>query len=240
MGNSKGYTYFVLLNSNNAGYGFNGYIDKEGIHRYIERGRDDRGNILYRRFKFTPARRMISIPNSQQDVIKFLREHPECAGSPNGSYNTDENGNKVQNQVWFKEINEGKDAEISIEATERKFEATSAALSLKAPSKGKELKHVALLCGYDGDDRKLALHHILQFAENNPDRFLEIYKDPTKEVQYLIKNGLKKGGYLRKKGFIIYWQEVKLGNSFENAVKRLLDDAELLDAIKEDAKRSGE
>ena len=58
---------------------------------------DQYGNPLYRRFTWTESNRVMSIPNSQADVIEFLRNHPECEGSKNSS-----------GVVVFKEMNQEK------------------------------------------------------------------------------------------------------------------------------------
>jgi hypothetical protein len=232
---TTGFTYFVITNIQNAGYTFTGYTDREGNHRYIAMGENERGNKIYRRFKFSPSQRTLSIPNTQQDVIKFLREHPECQGSPNGHYYPDGRGGQVQVQVCFKEMNEGKDAQLAIDAIEKKAEATSLALSLKHPDNAEELNQMNTLCGGSAQDPSLQLFHVLKYAESSPIEFLNLYEDPSRKVKFIVKRGVQ-AGVLTTKGLMIMWHDVQLGVNSDEACRKLLLDRELMDAVENELK----
>ncbi len=265
---SRGYTYFVWLNPSKASYGFTGYTDKDGEHKYIQRGVDERGSVIYRRFKFNPNKRIMSIPNSQKDVIIFLQEHPECKDSTNGYYRTDKDGKLIQLGVTFKEMNTGKDAGIAIDAISDKVEATSTALQYKKvikdstdpevfsitvkddegndvvkideikkgenTAKLKELEELAVLCGTFVEDSQLQLHTILQYSENNPQRFLDIYNDPSRKARFLINKGIHGSNkFIEKRDFMFYFRDKHIGNDISEAVQSLLKDDKLLAAVEE-------
>jgi hypothetical protein len=239
--NSRGFTYFAWMTPGRAGHGFvASYTDKEGQHQYLSRGKDSLGNTLFRRFKFKPARRIISIPNSQVDVIDYLRDYPDCLGSPNGRYAYDENGKPIQIGAIYKEINEGKDAQVGIEATRDVQKATSEVFRLEDPEKADELKEISVLTGFYKDDPGLQLFHLLEYAKNNPQLFLEKLNDPTRRAKYIISNGLNGANpVLKRKGFMIFWQEVHLGNNFDDAVQKILSDKTLFKGIEDSMKEAG-
>lgn len=244
MLDSRNYTYFVWLHPTNTSYSVSHYTDLEGNHKYISRGEDERGNTLFRRWKFTPSRRTISIPNSQAEVIEHLKNHPRCAKSKNGFYKTGDDGKRIQVGIVFKVMDDGSDAEIAIEAMEIKTEATSKALEYKKraindaePEAIEEMNELALLLGSHTKDPRLQLHHILQYAENNPQKFLDVYNDPNRRARYLIKKGLSsENKYIKKKGFMIYYGDVHLGNDLDQAVQTLMKDKDLMKAIEENIK----
>lgn len=239
---TKGFTYFAWLHPSEASHGFvASFITADGDHDYLTTGENGRGEKLFRRFKFNPSQRVLSIPNSQKDVIDFLRRHPDCDGSPNGHYVTDSDGKTTQVGAVYKEINEGKDAKIGIDAIKTKTKATNHALTLEDPSKADELKEISVMAGYFSNDPGMQHWHLLQYAANSPDRYLEIVEDPTRKAKYIIKSGLYgENAVLRKKGFMIFWQEIHLGNSFDEAVQKILSDKLIMKAIEDALNRAGQ
>jgi hypothetical protein len=239
--NTRGFTYFAWLNPSRAGHGFMAsYTDKEGNHKFLSRGSDTRGSQLFRRFKFSRSRRIISIPNSQVDVIDFLKDYPDCEGSPNGNYAYDAEGKQIQIGAVYKEVNEGKDAKEGIEAIKMVNKATNHALELEDVERADELKEISVLTGYYKDDPGLQHFHLLEYAKHQPENYLEIVNDPTRKAKYIIKSGLNgEAGVLKKKGFMIYWENIHLGNDFDGAVQTILADSELMGAIEEAINRAG-
>ena len=236
---SKGFTYFAWLKPTRAGHGFMAsYTDQNGEHQYLSRGRDSRGDVLFRRFKFKRSKRMISIPNSQADVLEFLRNHPDCEGSPNGVYAYDEHGKPLQIGAVFKEVNEGKDAKQGVEATKIRAKAMTHALGLEDEKRSDELKEIAVMTGYYNTDPGMQHWHLLNYSEANPDDYLDIVDDPTRKAKYVIKNGLQ-GGVLKKKGFMYYWEEIHLGNNFDESVQNILTDKQLFEAIDSAINKAG-
>lgn len=231
---TKGYTYFVLKNPLQANYGFTGYTDKEGRSCFIPRGEDDRGNLIKRKFTFG-RRRQISIPNSQKEVIDFLRNHPNCEGSENGFYVVDSTGKQVQKRIDFVELNHEKDAKVATDAVELRHKAESIAIGLK--DNEEELRSVGINIGCNHDQSGMIYHYVLQFAENNPQKFLDIYEDPSRKAMSVVKEGLNKTNVLRKKGFMILWGDEHLGNDEQSAAKKLSDDPDLMKAIKDENQR---
>jgi hypothetical protein len=221
----RGFTYFILLRPGNAYYGFPAYfIDDDGIEHEIVQGIDQYGNKKYRRFSWNKGNRQIRIPNTQQDVIEFLRNYPECEGSPYAG----------KKKSWFKELNNERDASIALDAKRNRLEAETKALSLE----GEELFEVGILCGSVSDKEGLVRHYIAEYAQNNPDGFMEIINDPVRKPRSIVKKGIN-FGILRKKGFMIFWESIHLGNDIDSATKKLADDPQLLNAIEEAISREG-
>jgi uncharacterized protein (DUF1778 family) len=210
-------TTFVLLNPKLAGFSFNGYLDKDGDTKFITSHKDTNGNPVYRRFKWPRGSRSFVIPGAQKEVIEFFRNSPFCEGSP-----------IAMSKPYFKELDLEKDAELVVEDESRRILAQAAALKLE----GKRLKDVALLCGYDGPSDKLQRQKVLSYAKNSPVVFMELLDSKTLDVEVLFTNGLT-SGILKRKGFLFYFDDVVLGNSKDKVIGRLMEEADLRNAISE-------
>lgn len=219
----KGFTEFLLLNPALAGYSLNGYIDKDGNVQKIISRKDENGNPIARRFKFSYNNRVLRFPNAQKDIINFLRNAPECEGSPNAA--TDAHGRIVQH-FYFKEVNTAADAEKVVENESLRIKAQSAALELK----GQELAQIAILCGCRAPEVGIQRHKVLDYAGSNPKGFLEMLKSPDVESRALIRDAVDVG-VVKKKGLIYMWEDVLLGNDEDSAVQTLMKDKKILDAV---------
>jgi hypothetical protein len=121
-----------------------------------------------------------------------------------------------------------------------KTEAVNHALDLSDPKRADELRELSVMLGYYNSDPGLQHWHVLQRAENDPQKYLELVKDPTRKAKYLIQNGLNGDNpILRRKGFMILWEDVHLGNSFDDAVQKILLDEQLLKGIEAAMNRAG-
>jgi hypothetical protein len=219
------FTYFVLLNNHAAGFSFLAqYYDKNGDNHEIVNSIDQFGNKTYRRFKWTGQNRAIRIPNKQEKEIEFLRNHPLCEDSPN-------NGGGI---IKFKELNDAKGARIALEAKRVRAEAESIALKLEP----EDIDEFALLIGSPHEDEALQAHAVAEYAGNNPEHFLQLYNDPARNSRSLYKKA-KNAGILKNKGFMIFWENVHLGNGEENAIQKIYEDKQLAEALREQLKREG-
>jgi hypothetical protein len=60
MHNTRGFTYFAWLSPGRAGHGFMAsFTDRDGEHQFLSRGTDDLGRKLFRRFTFSPSKRLV-------------------------------------------------------------------------------------------------------------------------------------------------------------------------------------
>ena len=219
------FTYFVLLNPMQSSFSFLAYFtDNEGeVHEIVQK-KDQFGNKTYRRFKWTQQNRTIRIPNKQEGVIEFLRNHPFCEGSPNNS------GGMFE----YKELNDAKAASIALEAKRIRSKAESIALKLE----GEELAEFAALIGSGHTDPGLQAHAVAEYAGNNPPHFIQLYEDPARSARALYSKA-KRAGILKNKGFMVFWENIHLGNGDEKAIQRIFEDEQLATAITEQLKQEG-
>jgi hypothetical protein len=232
MPNFNDFVYFVLVRNGNASYSFTGYTDQTtGETKVIHYGRKDHlGNDVPHRFKFDKAHRSLRVPKNKKDihgnsVVEFLRGFPECLNSPNGYYKEVE-GEKKHINMWFKEMNEGKDAEIAIDAKRVKINAESTALNLE----GDELAEMAILCGTMTEDEGIQKHRVLEYAGASPEKFMEMYNQPDRQATTLLKRAVH-AGLVSQKGTMFIWEEITIGANESLAVSKLVEDTTLMDAI---------
>jgi hypothetical protein len=231
MPNFDNFVYFVLERNSNASYSFTGYSDPhtgEIKAYYIGKKDPKSGEDIPFRFKFDKAHRAIRAGIHEQDInglkkIDFLRGFPECKDSPNGHYR---NGKQVN--VWYRELNDYKDAELAVEAKKMKIEAEKTALDLE----GIDLKEMALLCGEQRDDVGLMKHRVLEAAGAHPENFLSLYNMPERKAKVLLIQALQ-ANVITKRGSIFVWENVTIGTNENAAIAKLMEDDTLTSAIKE-------
>ncbi len=237
----ENFVYFSLIGGRlaqtPAQYSFTGFHDESlGEVRAIYYGKKDRvsGEDEPHRFKFDRAHRTIRVPKDKldikgTDIATFLREFPECQGSPNGHY-SEVDGKKIQRGYFFKEIIEGGDAKEAIAAKAKQIEAGNVALNLK----GDELAQMAVMyeCYSTGEKAELLQkHRVLEASGADPEQFLERYNAPDRKAKALIKDAVN-CGVMNKHGEIYMLEDITLGASLDLAVSKLLGDSDLFDTIK--------
>jgi hypothetical protein len=219
------FTYFVLLNPNQSSFSFLAqFVDQEGDNHEIIQSKDQFGNKTYRRFKWTQQNRTIRIPNKQEKIIEFLRIHPLCEGSPNNEHGP----------FAYKELNDKKAADIALAAKKQRSKAESIALALNE----EEIAEFAVLVGFGNTDPSLQAHAVAEYAGNNPDHFLELYEDPARAARALYGKA-KRAGVLKNKGFMVFWENIHLGNGDEKAIQKIFEDEQLATALTEQLKKQG-
>lgn len=222
--NADDFVYFVLINPRKAAYTTNGYVDSEGNDRYVVDKYNSDGTEKRYRFKFSRGKRKIWFHKTKEEHINFLKNHPDCEGSPNST------GYPV-----FKMIDEESDAKLAIDYSLKRKEAEDLALSLK----GSDLDEVAVLCGSSATSETKKKFHVLSFAENRPDEFVEMVSSPERMARATFKKALRMN-VLKRKGFILMWGDQALGHGGDenNIIDKLLKDKKLLEALKEDVERA--
>lgn len=217
--NPSDFVYFVLL-SEYMGRASTGivlsYFDNEtGEDITIK---DNRGAAM--KYKFTPAHRSVRIPAKRKAELEAMRKHPECAGSPNGYYKM-VNGEKVQLNAVFKELNEASDANIILSAAKLRAEAVTQAVALiKDEDKA---DNIAFILGVIGNSNPITHSNLLLYAERNPQMFLETLKQPDVEARGLILKAINKE-IIKKKGAYYSIDDVVFGVDLEDAIKAYVKD----------------
>lgn len=224
------YATFVALDAiiKNASSTFGTYENEDGQIKYISYNIDQRtGQDVVWKFKFTRDKRFITVPVNKKDangnsVVEFLRNHPLNANSENPS-----------KAPWFKEIDNGRDAEVAIDSLKLRNEAENKALGLKA----EELEEVCKVLGFSGD-AKVKLHKLLQFATKNPTDFLSMVDDPNRRARALFESAYK-NKIITRKGFMYQFQDVHIGNDKDKAIIKIADDKELQEILANALKKAG-
>ena len=236
MPDFNNFVYFVLVRNSNASYSFTGYTDKaSGDTKVLYMGKKDhKGNDVPHRFRFDRSHRSLRIPKNWRDinknsVVEFLRDFPECGDSPNGVYTTLEDGTLHQSNMYFKEMNEGKDAQIALDAKGLKNDAETLALKTL---QGDELAEMAILCGTLSTDEKIQRHRVAEYAGASPEPFLEMYNQPERKAKALLRKAVT-AGIVSTRGTIHSWENITLGSNEDMAVAKLAEDSSIREAIEQ-------
>jgi hypothetical protein len=232
MKNSKDFIHFVLLPSPNgkirSHYTFSGYSDLEGtIIEYHEGAVNSKtGKPEAADFHFSRRHRAMPVHKNAHgkdregariSKIDFLRNNPECEGSPN---NTGQ-------QCWYKEMNTDKDVDIALEAgnTRREAEGIAAGFS------GNDLKSAAALYNETSDSVKKQKFAVLQWAFHDPEGFLKQINTDDFKIRGFIKRCLAHGVFT-KSGTILRWGSITIGIDEDDAVRKLLLDEDTAVAVR--------
>lgn len=223
------YATFVALDAivKNSSSTFTGFRDEDGTMRYIAASRDQNGNDVPYRFKFSKDKRFITVPLNKKDIngnswVEFLRDHPYNQHSPS-----------ARKAPWYKELDNDRDAEIAIDSFKLRNKAESIVLKLK----GKEFDEVCNVLGFRGTDG-VKLHKLMQYATRNPTSFLETFEDPNRRAAAVLRAALV-AKVVIKHGFRYMFKDVHLGNDEEKAIAKVAEDKELLEAIQTATEKAG-
>jgi len=234
------YIYFVYL-GNNKTYGFRNYVDKEtGLERGYCIGYDKNQQPIYKEWVFdNESRRQVRVSNTEKDktgqlAVDFLKSSPECMDSPNGRYVEGENGEPKQVLIYFKEVNQSKDAKIALESSRTKFEAQRKALEIK----GEELVEMCSLIGIFDKEEEIMTMKLLDYASNKPKQFLDLSNDPARKVRALIRRAIQ-ATVLSTDGKLIKWEGKVVGADEDDAVSNLLKDEKLKKGIEHNLAKFG-
>lgn len=223
-----------------------GYVDHAGVisdstqqskqkGRYVEYviAKDDKGRDKAKRFRFDQSLGRLLTRPSDTDIYgksqyEFLKNHPECEGSPNGTYEDDGNGGKIQVGVSFRELNTAKDAAIALRADRLRNQAETSALSLDEQT----LEEIANIIGYYGEVDDQMLLKVVEFARKKPGEYLELLKSDDRGVRAIIRKSIVEGIF-RQHGPLIKWNDLTVGNDEDDAVATLRKDKQMLSALRE-------
>lgn len=235
------YVYFVFAKGTNAGYGFSSYTDHVGALGVpgavvtISYQLDKANRAIPYHFSMGTRDRALRIEKNKTDmngvsVVEFLRNHPECKGSPNGQYLktllSGEADPESQVGIYFKEMNEEADAKIALEAKNFRREAENIAAGLSI----EEVYDVCAILGQFKKGETLSRHFIMEIAGNKPELFMHAYNNPQRKSLSLIKRGLQKG-VLTSQGSVILWGKTTLGLDEVEAATAIQKDKKLMDGL---------
>lgn len=219
-----------------------GYVDRTGkvseeAGNYVEyiTAKDSKtGRLIPKRFRFDQSLGRIKTRMSDKDIngvsqYEFLKNHPNCEGSPNGVYRQTKDGLK-QIDVVFREYDPEKDAQNAFAADELRINAQATALSMDDAT----LEEVANILGHYGPVDKAMRVRVIEFAGKRSGEFNELLKAGDRSLRALVRKALAEGEF-HKKGSLIFWEEMMLGAE-DDAILILQKDQAMIDALKEKLK----
>lgn len=232
--NTNKFKYFVLIPEIAAKGGFvsfRTYTDHAGVLKkgigvgvqYVE-GVDDKGKQKGKWFELSQSRRTFVVREGQQDIqgismYDFLKNSPDCEGSPNAQPNS---------KPLFREMNEAKDAKVALDSGKNRIKAAASALDLDDDT----LTEIAAHIGYFGDTDDLMRHRVVEWAEKRPEDYFEVLQSGDRLIRALVRKAIADGVFT-KKGPVIHWETTVVGNSEDDAVSKLMQDKAMLDALRE-------
>jgi hypothetical protein len=202
--------------------------------RYVEyiASKDDNGRDKAKRFKFDQSLGRFATRQSDTDIYgkrqyDFLKNHPECEGSPNGNY-VGEGNKKVQTGITFREADALKDSSAIVKIDKQRIKAESSAVELDDET----MTEIANLIGYFGEADDLMRTKVMDFAKRKPAEYLDALNADDRGVRAIIRKGLKENVFFTV-GEMIKWDKTTLGNNENDAVAFLRKEKEVLTAIQE-------
>lgn len=223
------YFYFVQIVPTSGTFSFRNYTDNEGntYSAFQTLGVTFNDHKAFwitfsareRTYRANKDREILVSKNG--DVPKKMKLKDYLQNSP---FTLD--GPNLRGEAKIKLYDEVKDAQIGFDRKKQRIEAGNLALSL-SPA---ECAQMAQLIGLFSDDQMVQKNRVLEFADQDPEYFMELYNSGDREVRSLIKKGLK-AGVLKTKGKMVTWEKETLGADEDDAVARLQKQADLKNAV---------
>ena len=231
MANQGDYVVFIFNSPLNRSFGFRTYTNEFGQEIGFMDGKDSKGQPIYHRWKFDQdGARTIRVHKNKTDVserklnaVEFLRNSPNCKGSPNGAYSL----YGTQTDIYFEEMNDEKTAREGLNAEVVRVDALNAALKVK----GQDFVDLCALIGVFNKEESVMRFALVDFAKNKPDKFNELYHDPVRQLKSLIRRGVS-ANVITKEGRMLSWENKLLGVDEDDAVRALKTDENLFKALK--------
>lgn len=241
--------YFVLANGKEYakdskgqttdGFGmlsFNSYTDVTNAHKrgaglavqYVI-SRDKFGNPKGKNFTISQSRNAFKVRKDDKDVTglsmyEFLAAHPQCEGSPNGTY---VDGRQVD--VVFKVMNNEADATVALEAAMNTTKAKMSALELDEQT----LAEVASIgIGFHGNPDALMRHRVVEWADKRPLDYFKVLDSGDRFLRAVIRKAIKEN-LIEVRGTLHYWGNELLGGSEDAAIAYLTANSDAETALKE-------
>lgn len=220
--------------------GFRTYTDRAGVFgrkgasvEYVT-SRDDKGRDKGKYFTLDQAHNAFQVREGDTDVydksmFDFLKNSPFCEGSPNGTYATTLEGDKIQLDVKYRLMNTEADAEVALEASLNRAKAISSAGEIDDQTL---LEVAAVGIGFHGKPDKIMRHKVVEWANKRPNDYFDTLNSGDRLVRALIRKAIA-DGIFQIKGSLIYWGNTMVGTDEDAAVKALVDDKELLEGLQE-------
>jgi hypothetical protein len=228
MANHGDYVVFLFTSPLNRSFSFRTYNDEFGQVVGFINGYDKDQRPIYHRWKFESDTRKISVHKNKTDkngtnAVEFLRNSPNCKGSQYGSYT--HSGDQID--IYFEEVNDAKTAGLALDLEQLRLDAQNTAFKVK----GQDFIDLCALIGVFNKEETVMRFSLVDYAKNKPESFLELYKDPIRQLKSLIRRAVASNVFT-KEARMITWENQLIGVDEEDAVNKLKHDENLLKAIK--------
>lgn len=160
-------------------------------------------------------------------LIDFLSAYPGCEGSPNGSYSLDEDGNEIQVGVEYRIADTEDDAETILDGNTNRAKAQISAAEIDSTT----LVEMASYIGMFGQPSKLMRQKVQEWAGKKPVDYFKALNEGDRSARSLIRNCVADGTF-KIQGTLIKWEGTIIGTDEDSAVKTLLDNPDMLEALK--------
>ena len=221
------------------GYNDNANALKLGAGTYVEyvTGKDQKGNFKAKRFRFDETWRKLMTRPTESDLngisqYAFLKNAPECEGSPNGNY-VGSGSSRKQLGVVYREYNPAKDAATALQANTSRILTQARAIELDDET----TEEIANILGDYGtqemspEQLKTSFKNtVVEFAGKRPSEFDKLLAAGDRPLRALVRKALN-AGELTKKGAIIFWENTMLGSE-DDAINILQKDEQMVDNLK--------
>jgi hypothetical protein len=230
MASHGDYVYFQFTSPNNRSFSFRTYNNERGQAVGFQEGIDKDNRPIYRRWQFTQDVRKISVHINKTDISKdainavnFLRNSPNCKGSPLGTYRDGK-----QEDVFFEEVNEAKAAQVGLDFETTRIKAQNAALDVK----GQDFIDLCALIGVFNKEETVMRFSLVDYAKNKPQSFLDMVNDPIRQLRSVIRRAVHDNVFKQQGGRMLTWENTLIGVDEDDAVAKLKQDDKLLKAVK--------
>lgn len=227
--------YFAQITPTSGSVGFRNYTDNEGntYSAFATLGvtfNDHKPfwvNFSARERIYRAAKDREILVSKNGDVPKkmklvdFLKNSPFTEGSPN-----------LRGNATIKLMDEVKDAKIAVDRAKLRLDAGNLALGLSPD----ETTKMAQLIGYFGDDPMVQKRRVLEFSDQEPELFTQLYHGEDRDARSLVKKGLA-SKVLKLRGKMVVWDKMTLGPDEDSAIARLMKEPELRDAVAQAVKK---
>jgi len=213
-------------------HSFKGYTNKsDGSYQEYIASKDNKGIPRPKWFTFDESRRRFQVRETDRDLngvsqYDFLKNSPDCEGSPNGHY-VGPDDNRVQIGVSFREFNPAKDAKVSLEADMLRIRAMSDVV--QQPKN--VLLELGAFIGAFGEADEYMLTKVIAWVEKRPGDYFRLLHSGDRAIRALVKKALADGLFTTK-GQIIYWADSVVGHDEDSAVAAIMRDPNMLEALK--------
>ena len=236
MKNYNEYIWFLFdPKRTNRSFGFRTYTDNKHKECGYVVGKDIKsGAPIYKKWKFDlDNKRTIRVHVDEEDLngvkaVDFLKNSPECYGSPNGAYLAD----GTQIDYYYKIVDDEGDADKAADILVTKALAITKAANVK----GQEFIDLCAMISVFNQKEGVMRHKLIDYAQNFPDKFLAVLDDPSRKVRSIVRRAVD-SHIFHKDGPVIKWENKIIGADEDTAVATLLRDEDLMNTVNEVIKK---